>query len=141
MQDGPAVVQCSLHDYVLCECVCKDRPAVRRCDCLTVYCVGMCTGTDLRCGGVSWGDGNLALVYESWWKTRRSIIHTMAPDRPQDGMKVSTLSRRKAILHVAAKADTDQMPSHAEGNRLNRGNSVFIQPQWPHQTLRDDIAL
>lgn len=22
--------------------------------------------TDLRCGGVSWGDGDLALLYQSW---------------------------------------------------------------------------
>jgi hypothetical protein len=25
--------------------------------------------------------GDLALLYESWWKTRRSIIWTIAPDR------------------------------------------------------------
>ena len=40
-------------------------------------------GTDLRCGGVAWGDDDLALVYESWWKTRRSVIYTMAPSRPE----------------------------------------------------------
>ena len=50
------------------------------------------TATDLRCGGVSWGDDELALVYESWWKTRRSVIHTIAPSRPQDGMQVPLLS-------------------------------------------------
>ena len=44
--------------------------------------------TNLRYGGISWGDDNLALIYESWWKTRRSIICTFAPDRPQDGLKV-----------------------------------------------------
>ena len=49
------------------------------------------TATDLRCGGVSWGDDELALVYESWWKTRRSVIHTIAPSRPQDGMQVGLL--------------------------------------------------
>jgi hypothetical protein len=49
------------------------------------------TATDLRCGGVSWGDDELALVYESWWKTRRSVIHTIAPSRPQDGMQVPQL--------------------------------------------------
>lgn len=40
--------------------------------------------TDLRCGGVSWCDDDLALVYSSWWKTRRSVITRVAPGRPQD---------------------------------------------------------
>ncbi len=44
--------------------------------------------TDLRCGGVAWCDDDLALVYESWWKTRRSVIHTVSPGRPEEGMKV-----------------------------------------------------
>jgi len=44
--------------------------------------------TDLRCGGVAWGDGDLALLYESWWKTRRSVTWMIAPDRPEDGKKV-----------------------------------------------------
>lgn len=44
--------------------------------------------TNLRYGGISWGDGDLALIYESWWKTRRSIVCTFAPDRPGDGLKV-----------------------------------------------------
>jgi dipeptidyl aminopeptidase/acylaminoacyl peptidase len=35
--------------------------------------------TDLRCGGVSWGDGGLALLYESWWKTRTSRVWMIAP--------------------------------------------------------------
>lgn len=45
-------------------------------------------GTDLRCGGVAWGDDDLALVYESWWKTRRSVIHTMSPGDPGAGKQV-----------------------------------------------------
>jgi hypothetical protein len=32
--------------------------------------------------------GDLALLYESWWKTRRSIIWTIAPDRRQEEKKV-----------------------------------------------------
>jgi len=41
--------------------------------------------TDLRYGGVSWCDGDLALVYESWWATRALKTYTMAPDRPEEG--------------------------------------------------------
>lgn len=44
--------------------------------------------TDLRCGGVSWGDDELCLVYESWWKTRRSVITMVSPSNPADGGKV-----------------------------------------------------
>lgn len=39
--------------------------------------------TDLRYGGISWGDGSLAILYESWYKTRRSIMWTFAPDAEQ----------------------------------------------------------
>ncbi|KAK9835947.1 hypothetical protein WJX81_000393 [Elliptochloris bilobata] len=38
--------------------------------------------TELRCGGVAWGDGDLALLYESWYKTRRSRVWAFAPDDP-----------------------------------------------------------
>lgn len=41
-----------------------------------------------RCGGVAWGDDNLALLYESWWDSRRSVIYTFAPARPEEGKKV-----------------------------------------------------
>lgn len=44
--------------------------------------------TDLRCLGVAWGNEELALVYETWYKTRRSVIHTINPSRPEDGMQV-----------------------------------------------------
>lgn len=39
--------------------------------------------TVLRCGGVSWGDDDVALVYESWWKTRRSVVSMLSPARPE----------------------------------------------------------
>ncbi len=48
------------------------------------YCHALCAqpGARRRCGGVSWGDGGLALLYESWYKTRRSRVWTIAPDDP-----------------------------------------------------------
>ena len=33
-----------------------------------------------RYSGVSWGDGDLALLYESWWKTRQMREWRLAPD-------------------------------------------------------------
>ena len=41
-----------------------------------------------RCLGVAWGNKEMALVYETWYKTRRSVIHTINPSRPEDGMQV-----------------------------------------------------
>jgi hypothetical protein len=35
-----------------------------------------------RCNGVAWGDDGLALLYESWYKTRRSRVWTFAPGHP-----------------------------------------------------------
>ncbi|NNE47180.1 MAG: S9 family peptidase [Rhodothermales bacterium] len=38
----------------------------------------------LRYGGILWGDGDLALVYESWWSTRTRRVYAVDPD---DSMK------------------------------------------------------
>jgi hypothetical protein len=35
-----------------------------------------------RYGGIAWCDGGLALLYESWWQTRRSRVWVIAPDDP-----------------------------------------------------------
>eukprot|EP00850_Spirogloea_muscicola_P015508 SM000119S25651 [mRNA] locus=s119:274744:280961:+ [translate_table: standard] len=35
---------------------------------------------DLRYGGITWGDEGLALVYESWFKTRRTVTWRIAPN-------------------------------------------------------------
>jgi hypothetical protein len=32
-----------------------------------------------RCGGIAWGNDSLALLYESWYKTRRSRVWVLAP--------------------------------------------------------------
>eukprot|EP00892_Ulva_mutabilis_P002989 jgi/Ulvmu1/12691/UM094_0049.1 len=35
--------------------------------------------TDLRYGGIAWCDDGLAMLYESWWATRRSRVWTFTP--------------------------------------------------------------
>ena len=37
---------------------------------------------------MAWGDDSLALLYESWYKTRRSVIYTFAPGQPDQAPKV-----------------------------------------------------
>jgi len=38
--------------------------------------------TGLRFDGITWGSGKLALVTESWWKTRRTKTWIIQPDKP-----------------------------------------------------------
>ena len=35
-----------------------------------------------------WGNDDLALIYESEWKSRRSVVSTFAPGQPQQGLQV-----------------------------------------------------
>lgn len=35
-----------------------------------------------RCGGIAWCDDDVALLYESWWATRRSKVWVIAPGDP-----------------------------------------------------------
>lgn len=37
------------------------------------------TGACCRANGIAWGDDDLALLYQSWWKTRRSLVHWFRP--------------------------------------------------------------
>ena len=41
----------------------------------------------LRFGGISWGNGSTAILYEYWWKTRKEIVSSFEPDRPGPGKK------------------------------------------------------
>lgn len=35
-----------------------------------------------------WGNEDLALIYESEWKSRRSVVSTFAPGKPEQGLQV-----------------------------------------------------
>ncbi|CAG9466348.1 unnamed protein product [Pedinophyceae sp. YPF-701] len=50
--------------------------------------------TDFRYNGIGWCDGDLAMVYESWWKTRRSVVRCFAPDTPMEGRTEEVLFDR-----------------------------------------------
>lgn len=47
--------------------------------------------TDLRCNGVAWGDGDFAILYESEWKTRRSVSSIFSPDPPAHPLTTKTV--------------------------------------------------
>ncbi len=41
----------------------------------------------LRYGGVTWGQGDLAICYEWWWANRQIVTSTWQPDNPTTGKK------------------------------------------------------
>lgn len=43
---------------------------------------------DLRYGGISWSDDSLALVYESWYKTRRTRTWIISPGNKEQGARI-----------------------------------------------------
>lgn len=48
---------------------------------MSMWCISIFLYSRLcRCRGISWGDDSLALVYESWYKTRRIKTWVMSPE-------------------------------------------------------------
>lgn len=97
--------------------------------------------TDMRCGGVAWCDGDLCLVYESKWATRRSRIWTASPDRRGEAPQLlfdrsyedvyndpgSPLSRRTARgTYVLAKIDGKRQFLMAGSGASPGGNRPFL---------------
>lgn len=85
--------------------------------------------TDLRCGGVAWGDGELALLYESEWKTRRSITWIFSPD-----VKDPVSSQR--ILFDRNYEDSYTDPGSPASRRTERGTYVLAQVAGPGNSKR-----
>jgi hypothetical protein len=82
--------------------------------------------TDLRCGGVAWGDDTLALLYESWYKTRRSVIWAFAPGEPDQ-------ARRVLFDRNYEDAYTD--PGSPASRRTARGTYVLARLEGTGQLL------
>ncbi|GMH40490.1 hypothetical protein BSKO_08394 [Bryopsis sp. KO-2023] len=97
--------------------------------------------TDLRCGGVSFCDGDLALVYESWWNTRKSIVSVIAPDRRDEPSKIlfdrnyedvyndpgSPVSRRTSMgTDILARIDGERKLLLSGTGASEAGNRPFL---------------
>ncbi|KAG1675325.1 hypothetical protein FOA52_015999 [Chlamydomonas sp. UWO 241] len=74
--------------------------------------------TDLRCGGMAWCDDGLALVYESWWKTRRSVVTRVAPGDP---------SRASSVLFDRNYEDVYSDPGSPLTRRTQWGTYVLAR--------------
>ncbi|MBX3137481.1 hypothetical protein KF707_14760, partial [Candidatus Obscuribacterales bacterium] len=79
--------------------------------------------TALRYSGITWGDGQLALLREWWWNDRRTKTSMFSPDDPKKPVRVvwdrsyedryndpgrpdtRVNSRRQSVLHVTARGE------------------------------------
>ena len=71
-----------------------------------------------RCGGVAWGDAGLALLYESWYKTRRSVVWAFAPGDP---------AQPKRVLFDRNYEDAYTDPGSPASRRTGRGTYVLVR--------------
>eukprot|EP00897_Mesotaenium_endlicherianum_P002958 jgi/Mesen1/2690/ME000167S01839 len=84
---------------------------------------------DLRYGGITWGDDELALVSESWFKTRRVRTWTIAPGRPEQEPK---------ILFDRSYEDSYSDPGSPMVRRTSQGTYVLariLMPDGAHRLL------
>ncbi|BDA47831.1 probable glutamyl endopeptidase, chloroplastic [Coccomyxa sp. Obi] len=82
--------------------------------------------TDLRCGGIAWGDDSLALLYESWYKTRRSRVWVIAPGDP---------GKQPQILFDRDYEDAYSDPGSPTNRRTTRGTYVLAQIEGTRQLI------
>lgn len=76
------------------------------------------TTTQLRFSGISFCDHDLALVYQYWWNTRRSVTTVISPDDPTKPSKV---------LFERNFEDIYNDPGHPVSQRTSRGTYVLAK--------------
>jgi dipeptidyl aminopeptidase/acylaminoacyl peptidase len=81
----------------------------------------------LRYAGVEWGSDDLALVHESWWKTRQTRTWIVAPGRPS--AKAELLVDRSYEDRYSDPGDAVTIPT-AQGRDVlltaDKGKSIFL---------------
>lgn len=71
----------------------------------------------LRFEGVDWGSDELALVYESWWKTRQQHVWSIKPGAPNSEPR---------LLFDYSSEDRYNDPGTAMSRRTDRGTDVLL---------------
>lgn len=79
-----------------------------------------------RCGGIAWGDDSLALLYESWYKTRRSRVWVIAPGNP---------GKQPQVLFDRDYEDAYLDPGSPANRRTTRGTYVLAQIEGTRQLI------
>lgn len=85
-----------------------------------------------RCGGIAWGDDSLALLYESWYKTRRSRVWVIAPGDP---------GKQPQILFDRDYEDAYSDPGSPANRRTTRGTYVLAQIEGTRQLIMQGATL
>jgi dipeptidyl aminopeptidase/acylaminoacyl peptidase len=73
--------------------------------------------TELRYGGISWGNDDLAILYESWYRTRRSITSSFNPTQSTPDKKV---------IFDRSYEDRYNDPGNFQTKTNNQGQSVLL---------------
>ena len=79
-----------------------------------------------RCGGVAWGDEGFALLYESWYKTRRSKVWMFAPGQR---------GQEKQILFDRDYEDAYSDPGSPALRRTHRSTYVIARLEGTGQLI------
>ncbi|CAI5483686.1 unnamed protein product [Closterium sp. Yama58-4] len=90
---------------------------------------------DLRYGGITWGDEGLALVYESWFKTRRTRTWAIAPGGASGPLPPDQRPPPKLIFDRSYE-DRYSDPGGPLLRRTSMGTYVLAQVRMPDGALR-----
>ncbi|CAI5515420.1 unnamed protein product [Closterium sp. Naga37s-1] len=90
---------------------------------------------DLRYGGITWGDEGLALVYESWFKTRRTRTWAIAPGGASGPLPPDQRPPPKLIFDRSYE-DRYSDPGSPLLRRTSMGTYVLAQVRMPDGALR-----
>ncbi len=108
------------------------RDIVYTMDILTERLPQIIATTTLRCLGVSFCDDDLAILNESWWKTRRLITHVIAPDHPD---------RPSKVLFDRSYEDVYNDPGYPVARRTSRGTYVLAKIDGERKLLLNGRSL
>lgn len=82
--------------------------------------------TDMRYGGITWGHGDLAILYESEWKTRKSRSWIFSPDNPE---------KSPELLFDRNYEDSYTDPGSPMMRRTELGQYVLMEVNGPRKLL------
>lgn len=72
---------------------------------------------NLRYGGVTWGNDDLAIAYESWWQTRQSITRRWQPGNP---------ATAPVVLFDRSSEDRYNDPGRFETTKNKYGEDILL---------------
>jgi dipeptidyl aminopeptidase/acylaminoacyl peptidase len=82
----------------------------------------------LRFNGILWGSGDMAIIYEGWWDTRRSVTSLFSPDHPEAEQQVLFDRSTEDIYHDPGRFITKMNQSGFYVLETgDKGKSLFLR--------------